>query len=174
MSIACANAPASSSSRGIGMTEHDHVIEPVRRAKTRTPSPPTADRAGKVDAQGGDPYAGLTYEEAMAKHTRSINAAGRLIGRPARAHAAMPRTASMTRKLATNREAASFPKSAFLRAGGAAPHQPGPGLPANSPGAGSSGWSSALLFFGFGGGCLLAVWVAWTRRPAGGMIYSNC
>lgn len=153
----------SSSSRGVGITEYDCVID---LSDVPEPAPvPTADRGGKVDAEGGDPYAGLTYEEAMAKHTRSVNAAVEALAAQRRARG--DASNRLTRKLATNRSG-ELPAVRILSAPGESRRI---GL---VWGFGELAWRwiqwlvISLLFFGFGGGCLLAVWVAWTRRPAGG------
>ncbi|MCW5734912.1 MAG: hypothetical protein KIS73_12330 [Enhydrobacter sp.] len=159
----------SSSSRGVGITEYDCVID---LSDVPEPAPvPTADRGGKVDAEGGDSYAGLTYEEAMAKwnasmaeHTRSVNAAVEALAAQRRARG--DASNRLTRKLATNRSG-ELPAVRILSAPGESRRI---GL---VWGFGELAWRwvqwlvISLLFFGFGGGCLLAVWVAWTRRPAG-------
>lgn len=159
----------SSSSRGIGMTEYACVID---LSDAPIPAPvPIADRAGKDAANGGDSYAGLTYEEAMTKWNASIAEDTRGIVAAAEALAAHRRARGdvsnrLTRKLATNRSGA-LPAVRILSS---------PGEPRRIGlvwGFGELAWRWAqwlvisLLFLGFGGGCLLAVWVAWTRRPAG-------
>lgn len=160
----------SSSGRGIGMTEYDCVIDLSDAPK---PAPvPTPDQAGKSDAKDGDPHAGLTYDEAMARwnasmaeHTRSINAGIESLAAQRRARG--DASNRLTRKLATNRSG-ELPVVRILSA---------PGEPRRIGlvwGFGELAWRwvqwlvISLLFFGFGGGCLLAVWIAWKRRPAGG------
>lgn len=163
----------SNSSRGIGITEYGCVID-LTTEPERAPAPapaPTGAQPGKADDEAGDPYAGLTYEEAMAKwnaardeHTRSINAGIEALAaqRPARSDPSN----RLERQLATDRSG-QLPALRILSAEGE-PRRIGLVW-----GFGELAWRwgqwlvVSLLFFGFGGGCLFAVWVAWKRRAVG-------
>lgn len=157
----------SNSSRGIGMTEYACVID---LSEAPGPAPvPTGDPAVKPDAKGGDPYAGLTYEESMAKwnaanaeHTRGIAAGMEAVAAQSRARANQPSN-RLERKLAIDRSG-RLPAVRILSA---------PGEPRRVGlvwGFGELAWRWLnflvinLILFAFGGFCLFAVWVAWKRR----------
>lgn len=157
----------SSSSRSIGMTEYACVID---LSEAPDPAPvPTGDRAGETGDKRGDPYAGLTYEESMAKwnaamaeHTRSIAAGMEAVAAQSRARAGQPSN-RLERKLAIDRSG-RLPAVRILSA---------PGEPRRVGlvwGFGELAWRWAnflvinLILFAFGGFCLFAVWVAWKRR----------
>jgi len=152
----------SNSSRGIGMTEYSCVID---LSAEPAPAPVVT---GDPEDKGGDPYAGLTYEEsmarwneAMAKHTRSIDASLEAVRAQSRARSGVSNR--LERKLATNRSG-QLPAVRIL-SGQGEPRRVGLVW-----GFGELAWRWAqwlvtcLLFFGFGGACLFAVWVTWKRR----------
>ncbi len=155
----------SGSSRGIGMTEYACVID-----LSDEPAPaPAGGRAGGPDGKGGDPYAGLTYEEsmarwneAMAEQTRSLNAGIEAVAAQSRARAGQPSN-RLERKLAIDRSG-RLPAVRILSSEGE-PRRVGLVW-----GFGELAWRwgqwlvTSLLFFGFGGACLFAVRRAWKRR----------
>ena len=139
----------SGSSRGIGMTEYGCVID---LSEAEDPQPGPTD----------DPWTGRTWEEGMAEHSRRINAG---IDALAAQRAARSNSSNrLTRKLATDRSG-QRPSVRILSAP-ADPRRVGLVW-----GFGELAWrwgqwlTTGLLFFGLGAGCLLAVWMAWTRRP---------
>ena len=143
----------SSSSRGIGFTECGCVID-----LGEAPEPAPAD-----------PYAGLTHEHSMAKwndalaeHTRSINAALESVAAQSRARANVSNR--IERKLASN-HSGDLPPLRIL----SAPRQPRPVGLVWGWGELAWRWTSwlliSLLFFAFGGAALFAVYVAWFRKP---------
>lgn len=144
-----AQRSGSSSSRGIGMTEYGCVID-----LTTEPAPEPA-------GQGGDPYAGLTPEEAMAKHSRSMNAGIEALAAQRRARG--DGSNRLERKLATNRTG-QLPTVRILSAEGQ-PRRIGLVW-----GFGEIAWRwgnwlvTSLIFFSFAAACLFAVWIAWMRR----------
>jgi hypothetical protein len=137
----------SNSSRGIGITEYGCVIDlEMEQEKPPPPATPKADR---------------TFEEAMADHNRSIAAALESVS----AHRTrMEGSSRIERRLATNRTG-QLPAVRILSAPGEEPRRIGLVW-----GFGELGWRwgqwlvTSLLFFGFGGGCLFAVYLAWKRR----------
>lgn len=157
----------SNSSRGIGMTEYACVID---LSDEPTPAPvPTKDRIDDPKDKASDPYAGLTYEQAMAKwneamaeHTRSINAGMEAFAAQSRARANEPSN-RLERKLAINRSG-QLPAVRILSAPGESRRV---GL---VWGFGELAWRWAnflvinLILLAFGAACLFAVWVAWKRR----------
>jgi len=151
----------SNSSRGIGMTEYACVIDLAEeQPAVAVPAP--------APAPGSDPYAGLSYDEAMAKWNATTaeqnrrNAAD-LDAYIARSRARGDASNRIERRLATDRSG-DLPAVRIL----SAPDEPRRiGL---VWGAGELGWRwtswlvSSLLLFAFGGFCLFAVRLAWKRR----------
>jgi hypothetical protein len=156
----------SNSSRGIGFTEYGCVID-LAEEQEKPPQPAPAQPA-TGDGKGGDPYAGLTDEEAtarwnaaMAEHTRSINAGIEAMAAQRRARSDVSNR--IERKLASNKSG-DLPAVRILSA---------PGEPRRVGlfwGWGELAWRWAswllisLLFFAFGGAALFAVYIAWKRR----------
>ena len=141
----------SSSSRGIGFTQYGCVID--LSEEPETPPPATDQRK---------PRAGRTWEEAMAEHNRQIAAALESVSAQSRARSDVSNR--IERTLATNRSG-QLPAVRILSA---------PGEPRRVGlvwGFGELAWRWAnwlvisLLFFAFGGACLFAVYLAWTRKP---------
>lgn len=139
----------SNSSRGIGITEYGCVIDLAEEQEQEQPPPPA------------DPGADRTFEEAMADHNRSINAALEAVTAHSKRMAGSNR---IERQLATNRTG-QLPAVRILSAPGEQPRRIGLVW-----GFGELAWRwgqwlvTSLLFFGFGGGCLFAVYIAWKRR----------
>lgn len=135
----------SNSSRGIGMTEYDCVID---LSEAKPVAPPS------ISASKGAP----SFEEAMAEHNRSVAAA--LDSVIAQAKARSGESNRLERKLATNRSG-QLPAVRVL-SGKAEPRRIGLVW-----GFGELAWRWAswlvvnLLLFGFGAACLFAVKLAW-------------
>ncbi|KTE29510.1 MULTISPECIES: hypothetical protein [unclassified Sphingopyxis] len=153
----------SNSSRGIGMTEYACVID-LAEAQPAAPAPAPAQPGG----EGGDPYAGLGYEEAMAKWKADTaeqlrREAAELDATIARSRARSDVSNRIERRLATDRSG-DLPAVRILSAKGE-PRRVGLVW-----GRGELAWRwtswlvSSLLIFAFGGFCLYAVRVAWRRR----------
>ena len=142
----------SSSSRGIGFTQYGCVIDLSEAPET--PPPPATDQR--------KPRAGRTWEEAMAEHNRQIAAALESVSAQSRVRSDISNR--IERTLATN-HSGQLPAVRILSA---------PGEPRRVGlvwGFGELAWRWAnwlvisLLFFAFGGACLFAVYLAWTRKP---------
>ncbi|MGF7171494.1 hypothetical protein FHS91_003194 [Sphingobium xanthum] len=138
----------SNSSRGIGITEYGCVID-LAEEQEKPPPPPEKPKANR------------TFEEAMADHNSSIAAALESVSAHSRRMAGSNR---IERQLATNRTG-HLPAVRILSAPGEQPRRIGLVW-----GFGELAWRwgqwlvTSLLFFGFGGGCLFAVYIAWKRR----------
>jgi hypothetical protein len=155
----------SNSSRGIGMTEYACVID-LAETQPAAAAPPSAP--AQPGGAGGDPYAGLGYEEAMAKWKADTaeqlrREAAELDATIARSHARSDVSNRIERRLATDRSG-ELPAVRILSAEGE-PRRVGLVW-----GRGELAWRwtswlvSSLLIFAFGGFCLYAVRVAWRRR----------
>jgi hypothetical protein len=155
----------SNSSRGIGMTEYACVID-LAEAQPAAAAPPSAP--AQPGGAGGDPYAGLDYEEAMAKWKADTaeqlrREAAALDATIARSRVRSDVSNRIERRLATDRSG-ELPAVRILSAEGE-PRRVGLVW-----GAGELAWRwtswlvSSLLIFAFGGFCLYAVRVAWRRR----------
>lgn len=168
----------SGSSRGIGITEYGCVIDLAETQPAVEPAPVTAaDRADKPVGEGGEPSAGLSYEEAMLKYDAEMarwNAARdeqtRRIAADldtfiAQSKARRDPSNRIERKLALN-YSDELPTVRILSAVDE-PRRVGLFW----------GWSElasrwgqllllTLLFFSFGGFCLYAVRLAWWTKRA--------
>lgn len=165
----------SSSSRSVGITEYGCVID---LSETPEPAPAPADTAAassETDAEKSyDDFA--TYEEKMAEFNRRTAEVNRRQAEQDRRYAAdldayiaQSKVRSDTsnrieRTLATDRSG-ELPTVRILSA------KDEPRRVGLYWGAGEIAFRwlhlllISLLFFGFGGACLFAVWVAWRRRP---------
>lgn len=160
-----ARRSGSHSSRGIGMTDYGCVID---LAEAPAPVPDHA-RADAPEARQADPGAGLTPEAAMARwnaamaeHTRSINAGIEAVAAQSRARAGQPSN-RLERTLAIDRSG-RLPAVRILSAEGA-PRRVGLVWGFGELASRWGQWLvSSLIFFGFGGACLFAMWVAWKPR----------
>jgi len=138
----------SNSSRGIGMTEYACVID-LSEKKEKAYAAPT-----------GNAWAGRSWEEGMAEHSRRINAQIEAMGAQRSRSTVSNR---IERRLATNRTG-ELPAVRIL-SGKDEPRRVGLVW-----GFGELGWRwaswlvSSLLFLAFGGFCLLAVRLAWKKR----------
>jgi hypothetical protein len=138
----------SNSSRGIGMTEYACVID---LSETKPVVAPT----------GSAPKRARSYEEAMAEHNRSVAAA--LDAVVAQSKARSDVSNRIERTLATNRSG-ELPAVRILSA------KDEPRRVGLVWGFGELAWRWTnwlvinLLLFGFGGFCLFAVKLAWTKR----------
>jgi hypothetical protein len=155
----------SNSSRGIGMTEYACVID-LAEAQPAAAAP--APAAGQPGGAGSDPYAGLGYDEAMARWKADTaeqlrREAAELDATIARSRARSDVSNRIERRLATDRSG-DLPAVRILSAAGE-PRRVGLVW-----GAGELAWRwtswlvSSLLIFAFGGLCLYAARVAWRRR----------
>lgn len=167
----------SSSSRGIGITEYACVID-LSEAPEPAPAPAnTASASSETDAEKGyDDFVG--YEEKMAEFNRRTAEINRRQAEEDRRYAAdldayiaQSKARSDTsnrieRTLATDRSG-QLPAVRILSA------KDEPRRVGLYWGAGEIAFRWAhlllisLLFFGFGGACLFAVWLAWRRRAEG-------
>lgn len=164
---------SSNTSRSFGITEYDCVID-----LAETPAPAKAKAASassETDAEKGyDDFA--SYEEKMAEFNRRTAEVSRRQAEQDRRYAAdldayiaQSKARSVTsnrieRMLATDRSG-DFPAVRILSA------KDEPRRVGLYWGAGEIAFRwlhllvISLLFFGFGGACLFAVWVAWRRWP---------
>lgn len=158
----------SNSRRGIGMTEYACVIDLAETQPAAAAPAPGPAGAGPPGGAGSDPYAGLSYEEAMAKWRAATaeqtrREAAELDATIARSRARGDASNRIERRLATDRSG-ELPAVRILSAAGE-PRRVGLVW----------GWSelawrwtswlvSSLLIFAFGGFCLYAARVAWRRR----------
>jgi hypothetical protein len=160
-----AERAGSRSGRGIGMTEYACVIDLAEEQPAAAAAAPAASPPGGAD---GDPYAGLSYDEAMAKWKADTaeqlrREAAELDAYVARSRARSDVSNRIERRLASDRSG-ELPAVRILSAEGE-PRRVGLVW-----GAGELGWRwtswlvSSLLIFAFGAACLYAVRVAWKRR----------
>lgn len=169
----------SNSGRGIGMTEYGCVIdlttEPERKPEPApTPAAPPTATAGQA---GGDPYAGMSYEEseaaykakmeqwnaAEAERLRQYKQGFEEFAAQSRARATAPSN-RLERQLASNRSG-QLPVVRILSAAGE-PRRIGLVWGWGEIAWRWAGWLAiSLIFFLLGGGALLGVWLAWRRPP---------
>ena len=135
----------SNSSRGIGLTEYACVID--------------LSEAQPAVAPADDPWAGRSYEEGMAEHSRRLTAQMEALAERSRSRVSN----RIERRPATDLSGA-LPAVRILSA---------PGEPRRVGlvwGFGELGWRwtswlvSSLIFFAFGAACLFAVRLSWKRR----------
>lgn len=156
-----AERAGSNSSRGVGMTDYACVIDLAEEQPAAAPAAP-------VPTPGSDPYAGLSYEEAMEKWNAATAEQNRRNAADLDAYIAQSRARGdvsnrIERRLATDRSE-DLPAVRILSA------RDEPRRVGLVWGAGELAWRwaswlvSSLLLFAFGGFCLFAVRLAWKRR----------
>lgn len=141
----------SNSSRGIGLTEYDCVIDLSAAEATVAPTDGAWDGA-------------RSYEEVMAEHNRRISVALDAVVAQSRARSDVSNR--IERTLATDR-GGELPAVRILSA------EDEPRRVGLVWGAGEIVFRwlvwllTSVIFFAFGAACLFPVWLAWKRRPGG-------